>query len=86
MFKKTLKLYTFCLCGNNTAARYLNQLAEDGVVLKHKQGKTNYYININLMDAWCWGNNMFFTSHQTRNKKSLSEQLLLEFSIDFLLI
>jgi len=34
-----------------TAARYLNQLAEDKVLYKHKLGKTNYYINTKLMDA-----------------------------------
>ncbi|MEY3498443.1 MAG: hypothetical protein RL308_112 [Bacteroidota bacterium] len=34
-----------------TAASYLNQLAEDKVLFKHKQGKTNYFINTKLMDA-----------------------------------
>lgn len=34
-----------------TAASYLNQLAEDKVLFKHKLGKTNYYINTKLMDA-----------------------------------
>lgn len=34
-----------------TASSYLNQLAEDKVLFKHKQGKTNYYINTKLMDA-----------------------------------
>lgn len=34
-----------------TAATYLNQLAEDKVLFKHKLGKTNYYINMKLMDV-----------------------------------
>lgn len=34
-----------------TAASYLNQLAEDKVLFKHKLGKANYYINTKLMDA-----------------------------------
>lgn len=34
-----------------TAASYLNQLAHDKVLFKHKLGKTNYYINTQLMDA-----------------------------------
>jgi len=34
-----------------TAASYLNQLAKDEVLFKHKLGKTNYYINTKLMDA-----------------------------------
>lgn len=34
-----------------TASSYLNQLAEDKVLFKHKLGKTNYYINTKLMDA-----------------------------------
>jgi Fic family protein len=38
-----------------TAASYLNQLAEDKVLLKHKQGKTNYYINTKLMQALVLG-------------------------------
>jgi Fic family protein len=34
-----------------TAASYLNQLAEDKVLFKHKLGKTNYYINTKLMEV-----------------------------------
>lgn len=34
-----------------TASIYLNKLAEDKVIFKYKQGKTNYYINIGLMDV-----------------------------------
>jgi len=34
-----------------TAAVYLNRLAEDKVIFKYKLGKTNYYINMALMDA-----------------------------------
>lgn len=34
-----------------TAASYLNQMAEDKVLFKHKQGKTNYYINTKLMEV-----------------------------------
>ena len=34
-----------------TAARYLNTLAQDNVIYKHKLGKMNYYINVRLMDA-----------------------------------
>jgi len=34
-----------------TASAYLNQLAKDGVLFKHKLGKTNYYINELLMNA-----------------------------------
>lgn len=34
-----------------TASGYLNKLAEDGVLHKHKLGKTNYYINLKLMDT-----------------------------------
>lgn len=34
-----------------TAASYLNQLAKDKILFKHKLGKTNYYINTKLMDA-----------------------------------
>ncbi|MEP5338855.1 MAG: Fic family protein [Algibacter sp.] len=34
-----------------TAAVYLNRLAEDKVIYKYKLGKTNYYINIALMDT-----------------------------------
>jgi Fic family protein len=33
-----------------TAANYLNQLAEDELLMKHKQGKHNYYINTGLME------------------------------------
>ena len=32
-----------------TAAVYLNKLAQDGVLIKYKQGKTNYYINPGLV-------------------------------------
>jgi Fic family protein len=32
-----------------TAAGYLNKLSTDGVIIKHKMGKHNYYINIRLM-------------------------------------
>jgi Fic family protein len=32
-----------------TAAGYLNKLSADGVIVKHKMGKHNYYINIRLM-------------------------------------
>lgn len=34
-----------------TASAYLNQLAEDKVLVKHKLGKTNYYINWRLLDV-----------------------------------
>ena len=34
-----------------TASGYLNKLAADGVIIKHKLGKTNYYINTALMNA-----------------------------------
>lgn len=34
-----------------TAASYLNQLAEDKVLFKHKLGKTNYYTNTKLLSA-----------------------------------
>ena len=34
-----------------TASNYLNQLAKDGVLHKEKLGKTNYYINLQLMHA-----------------------------------
>lgn len=34
-----------------TASGYLNKLAKDEVLFKHKLGKTNYYINTKLMDA-----------------------------------
>lgn len=34
-----------------TAASYLNQLAEDGLLIKQKAGKYNYYINSHLLDA-----------------------------------
>lgn len=34
-----------------TASGYLNKLAEDKVLHKHKLGKTNYYINLKLMDT-----------------------------------
>jgi Fic family protein len=37
--------------GRITAASYLNQLAEDNVLIKHKVGQSNYYINYKLMDA-----------------------------------
>ncbi len=37
--------------GRITAANYLNQLAEDKVLIKHKVGQSNYYINTKLMDA-----------------------------------
>ncbi len=37
--------------GRITAASYLNQLAEDKVLIKHKVGQSNYYINTKLMDA-----------------------------------
>ena len=35
-----------------TAARYLNALAEDelGVLVKHKEGRENYYVNFGLVD------------------------------------
>jgi Fic family protein len=39
-----------------TASTYLNQLAEDKVLFKHKLGKTNYYINTKLMEALVMGN------------------------------
>ena len=35
-----------------TAARYLDQLAEAGFVEKHQQGRNNYYINTPLMDLF----------------------------------
>jgi Fic family protein len=34
-----------------TASAYLNQLADDGVLLKYRLGKTNYYVNTRLMDV-----------------------------------
>jgi len=34
-----------------TASNYLNKLAKDKVIFKYKLGKTNYYINLTLMDA-----------------------------------
>lgn len=34
-----------------TASAYLNQLAEDKVLVKHKLGKTNYYVNWRLLDV-----------------------------------
>lgn len=34
-----------------TATSYLNHLVEDNLLVKHKLGKTNYYINTKLMDA-----------------------------------
>lgn len=34
-----------------TASSYLNRLAQDKVILKYKLGKTNYYINITLMNS-----------------------------------
>ena len=37
--------------GRITAASYLNQLAADKVLIKHKVGQSNYYINTKLMDA-----------------------------------
>ena len=33
-----------------TAAKYLNKLAEDGLLKKHKLGTGNYYINVKLMN------------------------------------
>jgi predicted transcriptional regulator len=33
-----------------TAAKYLDQLAEAGFVQKHQQGRNNYYINTPLID------------------------------------
>lgn len=35
-----------------TAANYLNQLADDNVLVKLKQGKNNYYINHNLVNIF----------------------------------
>jgi Fic family protein len=34
-----------------TATSYLKQLVDDNILVKHKLGKTNYYINTKLMDA-----------------------------------
>lgn len=34
-----------------TAANYLNTLANDGVIIKHRMGRNNYYINAKLMEA-----------------------------------
>lgn len=34
-----------------TASSYLNQLTEGGLLVKHKIGKTNYYINVRLMEV-----------------------------------
>ncbi len=34
-----------------TASVYLNKLAADKVILKYKLGKSNYYINTDLMKA-----------------------------------
>ncbi|NNL15123.1 MAG: Fic family protein [Flavobacteriaceae bacterium] len=36
--------------GKLTAAKYLNQLAKDGILSKHKIGRNNYYINIDLFE------------------------------------
>ena len=33
-----------------TATRYLDALAKDGVLKKHKLGRENYYINFRLID------------------------------------
>ncbi len=34
-----------------TASSYLNQLANDGLLIKQKLGKSNYYINTQLMNV-----------------------------------
>jgi hypothetical protein len=34
-----------------TAAVYLNTMTENKLLIKHKIGKTNYYINWQLMDV-----------------------------------
>ncbi|MGO3155694.1 MAG: hypothetical protein ACTIK4_06105 [Mesonia sp.] len=34
-----------------TAANYLNQLAKDGHLSKHKIGRTNYYVNTSVLKA-----------------------------------
>lgn len=34
-----------------TAANYLNQLATDGHLVKHKIGRTNYYVNHAVLKA-----------------------------------
>ena len=34
-----------------TASKYLNKLSKDKVIYKFKLGKTNYYINMALMDT-----------------------------------
>jgi len=34
-----------------TAANYLNQLAEDGHLIKHKIGRSNYYVNVKVLNA-----------------------------------
>lgn len=34
-----------------TAANYLNQLAADGHLVKHKIGRTNYYVNLKVLEA-----------------------------------
>ncbi|MEM7457048.1 MAG: Fic family protein, partial [Planctomycetota bacterium] len=33
-----------------TAANYLNRLASDGVLTKHKIGRNNYYVNDELFN------------------------------------
>ena len=42
-----------------TASGYLNKLAKDGVLHKQKLGKTNYYINLQLMKALGLQNNKY---------------------------
>jgi Fic family protein len=34
-----------------TAANYLNQLTEDGHLIKHKIGRSNYYVNLSVLTA-----------------------------------
>lgn len=34
-----------------TAANYLNQLAKDGHLVKHKIGRSNYYVNTVVLKA-----------------------------------
>ncbi|CAN5728846.1 hypothetical protein BH23GEM10_BH23GEM10_09470 [soil metagenome] len=33
-----------------TATKYLNALSEGGLLEKHKMGRSNYYVNVSLVD------------------------------------
>ena len=39
-----------CQVGRQTAARYLDRLAADGLLHKHKKGLNNYYVNLPLVE------------------------------------